>query len=123
LYQVADLVLIPSIYENSPYAGFEAMAAGRPIVATAVGGLAEIIQDNVTGLLVPVHRRNEGSHTVDVGRLITAQLEMLNERKHAERMGKNGQQRLIKEFSLEKMVSSTLNVYRQVVRGYTESAF
>jgi glycosyltransferase involved in cell wall biosynthesis len=48
-----DVVCLPSLYEGTPLALFEAMAAARPIVASAVDGCAEILADGVTGLLVP----------------------------------------------------------------------
>jgi glycosyltransferase involved in cell wall biosynthesis len=48
-----DVVCLPSLYEGTPLALFEAMAAARPIVASAVDGCAEILADRVTGLLVP----------------------------------------------------------------------
>jgi glycosyltransferase involved in cell wall biosynthesis len=48
-----DVVCLPSLYEGTPLALFEAMAAARPIVASAVDGCAEVLVDGVTGLLVP----------------------------------------------------------------------
>ena len=48
-----DVVCMPSLYEGTPLALFEAMAAARTIVASAVDGCAEILHDGVTGLLVP----------------------------------------------------------------------
>jgi glycosyltransferase involved in cell wall biosynthesis len=96
------------------------MAAGRPIVATAAGGIVEMIQDGVTGLLVPVVKHKDGRRAVDVGKLTESQLELLNNRERAECLGMNGQQRVIKEFSWERMTDSTLKVYRQVSRGSAE---
>lgn len=48
-----DLLVLPSLSEGMPYAALEGMAMGKPIVATAVNGVPELIQDGVTGLLVP----------------------------------------------------------------------
>lgn len=48
-----DLLVLPSLSEGMPYAALEGMAMGKPVVATAVNGLPELIQDGVTGLLVP----------------------------------------------------------------------
>lgn len=50
---VADLFVLPSLFEGCPYALMEAMALGRPCLATAVQGSAELIDDGVTGRLVP----------------------------------------------------------------------
>ena len=48
-----DVLLIPSLYEGLPYTLLEAMALGAPIVASRVGGLAEVLQDGITALLTP----------------------------------------------------------------------
>jgi glycosyltransferase involved in cell wall biosynthesis len=53
LVAAADVVVLPSLNEGLPLAVLEAMAAARPVVATAVGGTPEIVRDRVTGLLVP----------------------------------------------------------------------
>jgi glycosyltransferase involved in cell wall biosynthesis len=50
---MADLVVIPSLMEAVSLSALEAMASGKPVIATEVGGLPEIIKDEVTGLLVP----------------------------------------------------------------------
>jgi glycosyltransferase involved in cell wall biosynthesis len=51
--RAADAVVLSSDWENLPHALIEALAVGTPVVATAVGGVGEIVQDGVTGLLVP----------------------------------------------------------------------
>ena len=49
----ADAALLPSDWENLPHAAVEALAIGTPVVATAVGGVPEVVHDGVNGLLVP----------------------------------------------------------------------
>jgi glycosyltransferase involved in cell wall biosynthesis len=115
LSQIADLILIPSVYDTCPYMAVEAMAAGVPVVATRVGGLAEMIVDGETGLLVSVHAVAPDRHEVDIEQLAAAQLALLADEARAKRMGRAGQQRVMSEYTLDKMVQATVRVYRQVV--------
>ncbi len=120
LYQVADIAIVPSLYEPFGYAAIEAMAAGLPVIATEVGGLAEIIRNNETGLLVPVHARDHGPHLLNVERLTSAQLELLQDEQKARRLARAGQQHVINTFSLVKMAQQTLAVYRRYARATSE---
>jgi len=53
LYQHATAVLLPSrVHENFPLISLEAMAAGKPLIASDVGGVPEVVEDRITGLLV-----------------------------------------------------------------------
>lgn len=118
IYQVADLALVPSVYEPFGYASIEAMAAGVPVIAANVGGLAEIITDRQTGMLIPVHRRANESHVVDVGALTSAQLTLLNDEEMAKRLGRAGRQRVLDLFNSEAMVRSTISVYRETISSF-----
>ena len=53
LYAASDIVVLPSFNEGLPYVISEAMAASRPVVATSVGGVGEMVEDGVSGILVP----------------------------------------------------------------------
>jgi glycosyltransferase involved in cell wall biosynthesis len=101
LYAGADVVCLPSAYEGLPYAISEAMAAGLPVVATAVGGVPEMVVDGVTGILVPV-----GDHD----RLAEA-LRELDDPALRDRMGRAGYRRAAALFSWESMVAGTQAVY------------
>jgi glycosyltransferase involved in cell wall biosynthesis len=54
LFRAADASILSSSWENFPHTVVEALAAGTPVIATAAGGVAEVVQDDVNGLLVPV---------------------------------------------------------------------
>jgi len=115
LYQVADLTLVPSIYEPFGYAAIEAMAAGVPVVATRIGGLAEIIEHGVTGLLVPVEQNPAGPHKIDIESLVEAQLSLLTDEAKARDMAKAARQSVEDRFTRESMIESTLGVYRETL--------
>ena len=94
----------PELSEGFGLAALEAMAAGRPVVASAVGSLPEVV-DETTGRLVP-------PSSVDA--LASAILELARDRALCERLGVNGAARARTEFPLEKMVRSTIEVYDEV---------
>ena len=52
-YQAADLLVVPSLYDNSPYTCLEAMSCGLPVVGTSAGGMPEYIDDGITGIVIP----------------------------------------------------------------------
>lgn len=115
MYRIADIFLMPSIYEPFGWVAIEAMAAGLPVVSVNVGGPAEIVLHEQTGLLVPTHARESGLHEVDVEQLAEAQIRLLNDEALAKEFGDNGRQRVMTTFSLEKMVQSTINAYRRTM--------
>ena len=60
--RLCDVVLLPSVWDGMPNALLEAMACGRPVIASDAGGIAEVVEHGVSGLLVPrasLHRLGE----------------------------------------------------------------
>lgn len=92
----------PSLSEALSNAVLESMAAGIPVVATRVGGTPEIIEDGVTGLLVPPR---------DSSALADAICRLLRDRDLAVRVGHAGHRRIIEHFSLARMVRETERLY------------
>ena len=81
LLPLADIVVLPRMHEAVPRVLLEAMAAGRPVVATNVGGTPELVTEGETGLLVPPS---------DASRLAEALIALLGDRSRLERMGQAG---------------------------------
>lgn len=117
LYELASIAVVPSIYEPFGYAATEAMAVGCPVVAVRTGGLGEIIEHGVSGLLVPLCGEfDPESRDVNLDALVNAQLRLLDEPDLRDRMGNAGRQRVRECFDLENMVKQTLAVYQSEIR-------
>lgn len=103
----ADVFALPSWTEGLPLVVLEAMALGRPVVATTVGGTPELVADGETGLLVPPR---------DVGALTAALKRVLDDEGLRRRLGKAGRLRVAERFSTEAMTRDVLAVYDEVTR-------
>jgi glycosyltransferase involved in cell wall biosynthesis len=102
-----DLLVMPSLQEGLGVAALEAMAAGRPVVASRVGGLAESVLDGTTGLLVPPR---------DPAALAEAIAQLASSQALAQAMGKQGRDRVRREFSLENMAGQNESYYYELVQ-------
>lgn len=110
---LVDLVVHPSTQEGFSNAILEAMAAGKPVVAAAVGGNEEAIVDRKTGLLV----RNR-----DAAALATASLWLLRHPEEARAMGMAGRTRVQQLFTVERMVREYESLYEQLVTARASDA-
>jgi glycosyltransferase involved in cell wall biosynthesis len=100
--EAVDLAVSSSDWEGSPLAVMEYMAAGLPIVATAVGGVPDLIEPEVHGLLVP---------RGDPEGLAAAAARLLRDRETARGMGERARQRQRREFALDAMVERLERLY------------
>jgi glycosyltransferase involved in cell wall biosynthesis len=100
-----DVAVFSSDREGSPLAVIEAMAAGKPIVATAVGGVPDLVQNDEHALLVPP--RDAPALAEAVGRL-------LRDRDLRERLGRNAEERQRREFDIESTVRAFEDLYEQL---------
>jgi glycosyltransferase involved in cell wall biosynthesis len=107
LLAAADVFVLSSDSEGLPMSVLEAMAAGVPVVATAVGGVPELVRDDETGLLVPP--RDPGALAAALGKL-AADPELRR------RLGGAGRRRVENEFSLDAFHRAHLDVYRAALR-------
>jgi len=101
-YERASVVVCPSRREGYGVVAREAMAYGRPVVASSVGGLVDAVEDEVTGLLVPPG---------DAGALQTAILRLLEDPDLRRRLGASARERARERFSWDAATEATLAAY------------
>ena len=112
----------PSIYEPLGIVNLEAMACSIPVVATATGGIPEVVAHGETGLLVPIEQVADGSgRPLDEAKFVAdfagALNEMLENPKLAE-FGAAGRRRAEQHFSWESIAEQTLGVYREAIAKF-----
>jgi len=105
LLKTFDVFVMPSITEGLGTSILDAMACGKAVVASAVGGIPEVVAAEETGLLVPA--RNPTA-------LAAAVVRLLGDRPLADRFGAAGRTRVEQRFTAERMVQETLDVYRRL---------
>jgi glycosyltransferase involved in cell wall biosynthesis len=121
LHRIADLALVTSIYEPFGFTAIETMASGVPVIVSAVGGLAEIVQDGESGLHVPVRDAAHGEREVDAEALAAAQLALLADKPRARTLGHEGQRRVAETFQISRMIEGNLLSYRRLLAQHSAS--
>jgi glycosyltransferase involved in cell wall biosynthesis len=106
--RLMDVLVVPSLTEGSPLIVLEAMAAGVPVVASAVGGIPDQIGHGEAGILVPP------SDPDALGEALGA---LLQDPAYARRLGEAGRRRTENEFSHETLVRRIEAVYRAAIDG------
>jgi hypothetical protein len=107
LMQSCDVFVAPSRYESFGLVYVEAMSKGKPVIGCTVGGVPEIIDNEINGLLVPPE---------DAKSLANAILRLLTDRSLYSKMSINGQNKVREMFTSEKMALNTLKVYNEIIR-------
>ena len=106
-----DVAVLPSYREAQGLVILEAMALSRPVVATNVGGIPEMIEDGVTGLLVPAH---------DAAALAGAISRLLLDHPLADTLARAGHNLVHERFCLERMVAAISDVYDEGCAAYEQ---
>jgi glycosyltransferase involved in cell wall biosynthesis len=105
-YAVCDAVVLTSASEGTPVTIIEALAAGRPVVATKVGGVPDVVDEGETGLLV----RPGDTHA------LAERLEILaRDPERRALMGETGRERMLSRYAVERLVSDVDALYRELL--------
>ena len=102
VHRMADIVVLPSLWEGLPYVLIEAMAAGKAIVASGVGGVTDAVTDGENGLLIPPG---------DVDALAGALVCLLGDPELSERLGMNARATAVERYGIENMINRLEKVY------------
>jgi glycosyltransferase involved in cell wall biosynthesis len=108
LLAASEVCVLASFSEGAPNAVLEAMAAARPVVATAVGGIPELVQDGITGWLV---------RPGDIDALGQRVVELLEDPRRAREMGERGRLAVLGRFSIEQQVATVEDIYHRLMAG------
>jgi glycosyltransferase involved in cell wall biosynthesis len=113
VYAALDLLALTSDNEGTPVAVIEAMAAGVPVVATAVGGVPDVVRDGATGWLVPPG---------DAPALRRAWLDALHRDERVEEIIARARREVVERFGREQMISTMADLYRRLASRKDDAA-
>jgi len=106
IYSMADIVIIPSLYESFGKVAVEAMACEIPVIASNIGGLPEIIDNGINGFLVDVGSVEMISQTAK---------RLFNDCKAARKMGQRGRSKVLSKFTWDKIARISLKYYDELI--------
>lgn len=101
-----DIFCLPSLQQGIGTIMIQAMAMGRPVIATRVGGVYRVVRDGETGFLVPPSSSEALSRRI---------LELLDNPTQASVIGQSAREEVMKQFNVEQMVSKTVSLYREII--------
>ena len=105
-YAAFDALVLPSANEGTPVSAIEALAGGRPVVATRVGGVPDVVRDGVDGFLV---------EPGDVDALADRLGQLAADPELARRMGEAGRARVLERYSVKRLVGDVDDLYRRLL--------
>ncbi|MCC6977414.1 MAG: glycosyltransferase family 4 protein [Candidatus Melainabacteria bacterium] len=110
-YRAADVCIVPSLYDNSPYTCLEAMSCGRPVIGTDGGGTKEYIVHGQSGLIVPVKNADAIAESL---------IHLLKNKEERERLGLNARKRVLEVFDRVEIAKRTTELYEKAAERMKE---
>ena len=110
----ATVFVCPSVYEPLGIVNLEAMACETAVVASAVGGIPEVVADGLTGTLVPYHAVTTEEFEAGLAEAINA---LCADPARAAAMGRAGRERAVHEFSWEAIAHRTVELYESLLKS------
>ena len=107
-YAAFDALVLPSSNEGTPVSAIEALAAGRPVVATRVGGVPDVVEEGEDGFLV---------EPGDTDELADRLAQLARDPALRKRMGEAGRQRVLPRYAVERLVDDVDRLYRSLLSG------
>jgi glycosyltransferase len=114
LYGVAEIGVVPSLFESFGYVAVEMMMYGLPVIATATSGLNEIIEDGVSGLKVQV-TVHDGSAKIDSDILAKKMIYLLQNMEEGKKLGQNGRKRYLEKYTSSMMCKKMTDCYQKLL--------
>ncbi len=112
-YSKCDIFIAPSLYESFGFIYIEAMSYAKPVIGCGVGGIPEVVQDGVNGILVPPEDHNA---------LAEAIIGLIKDKNLREKIGKRARRGVERDFSLNLMVERTLKAYTKLLNRNEHSS-
>jgi glycosyltransferase involved in cell wall biosynthesis len=113
-YESCDIFVSPSLYESFGIIFIEAMRHKKPVIGCNTGGMPEVVDNGITGLLC------EPDNSSDLEKAL---LTLIEDRTLRENIGQKGYERFKKMFTRDKMVHETLEIYKKVIKKYQSSKY
>ncbi len=104
----ADVFVFPSLWEGNPLSVMEAMAAGLPVIASRVGGIPELVEDGVSGILIPSENLQE---------LTAAMRLLIRDERQRHRMSASARQRAVERFDMRHTVRAYEALYQSILHN------
>ncbi len=110
-YRSADICVVPSVYDNSPYTCLEAMSCSRPVIGTSAGGTREYIVHGESGVIIPPR---------DPQAIAESLLQLLGNEQERRRLGDNARSRVLAKYQRTEIARQTLDLYRQARQSFEQ---